>query len=155
HFAGPDQLPDTQDQPDRQPGLSLLFPRGRTGVTMPRPRIDQRRQPQLLAELRERADATVPGRSAVEGDQDFIEALLQIAARLNSEVTRRLDRIAQKNVHNFFDWIGVRARAARAARLVAVFRRAPAAPPLLVSARARLQASTDDAPAIFETEQDL
>ena len=70
-------------------------------------------------------------------------------------MTRRLDRVPQKNVHNFFDWIGVRARAARAARLVAVFRRAPTAPPLLVAARARLAASTDDAPAIFETEQDL
>lgn len=119
------------------------------------PHIDPRRQPELLAELRARADATVPGRSAVERDQDFIGALLQIAARLSSEVTRRLDRVPQKNVHNFFDWIGVRARAARPARLVAVFRRAPAAPPLLVAARARLAASTDDAPAIFETEQDL
>ena len=105
-------------------------------MTLPGPRIDPRRQAELFAELRERADATVSGRSAVEGDQDFISALLQIAARLSSEVTRRLDRVPEKNVHNFFDWIGVRARAARAARLVAVFRLAQAAPSLLVSARA-------------------
>ena len=31
------------------------------------PRIDPRRQPELFAELRARADATVSGRSVVEG----------------------------------------------------------------------------------------
>ncbi|MCS3499341.1 hypothetical protein M2189_001698 [Bradyrhizobium japonicum] len=124
-------------------------------MTIHRPRIDKRRQPELFAELRARADATVPGRAAGQGDRDFIDALLQVAARLSSEVTQRLDRVPQKNVRNFFDWIGVRARAARAARLVAVFRRAPTAPPLLIAARTRLSASTDDAPAIFETERDL
>jgi hypothetical protein len=124
-------------------------------VTTPRPRVDPRRQPEIFAELRERAGVALPGRSPVDADKDWIAALLQIAARLSSEVTRRLDRVPQKNVHNFFDWIGVRGRAARAARLVAIFRRAPKAGPLIIQSRVRLQASTDDAPVIFETEQDL
>ena len=124
-------------------------------MTKPRPRVDPRRQPEIFAELRERAGVALPGRSPVDADKDWIAALLQIAARLSSEVTRRLDRVPQKNVHNFFDWIGVRGRAARAARLVAIFRRAPKAGPLIIQSRVRLQASTDDAPVIFETEQDL
>src|SRR5262249_16994591 len=54
----------------------------------------------------------------------------------------------------------VRGRGARAARLVAVFRRSPpqpptVLPPLLVGPRVRLQAQTEQGSVVFETEKDL
>ncbi|WP_334416716.1 MULTISPECIES: baseplate J/gp47 family protein [unclassified Bradyrhizobium] len=66
----------------------------------------------------------------------------------------------EKNLRNFFDFIGVRGRGARAARLVAVLRRSPppppaVLPPLLVGPRVRLQAETEQGSVVFETEKDV
>jgi len=129
-------------------------------VTAEIPHLDQRRQEQLFAELQSRARALLPGVKPAHPRHDWLRALFGIAARIETEVTRRLDRVPEKNRRNFFDWLGMRGRAARAARLVAVFRRtAPAPgqelPPLPVGPRVRLQAQTETAPVTFETEQDL
>jgi hypothetical protein len=129
-------------------------------VTADVPRVDQRRRRELFAELLGRARAILPEVQPAQPEHDWLRGLFDIAARLETEVTRRLDRVPEKNRRNFFDWLGTQGRAARAARLVSVFRRAQPQPdqplePLLVPARARLQAQTDDGSVVFETLKDL
>src|SRR5262249_15646392 len=122
--------------------------------------VDARRQPELDTELLDRARAILPEVRPAHPDHEWLRGLLDITARIESEVTRRLDRVPEKVLRNFFDWLGVRGRAGRAARLASVFRTTPASPqqpvePQLVPPRARLQAQTDDGSVVFETQQDL
>jgi hypothetical protein len=122
--------------------------------------VEPRRRRELFAELLGRARVILPEVRPAQPDHEWLRGLFDIAARLETEVTRRLDRVPEKNRRNFLDWLGTRGRAARAARLVSVFRRAQPQPdqplePLLVAPRARLQAQTDDGSIVFETLQDL
>lgn len=129
-------------------------------MTAQYPPVDPRRQGGLDAELLDRAHAILPEIRPAHPSHEWLRGLLAITARIETEVTRRLDRVPEKVLRNFFDWLGVRGRAARAARLASVFRCTPASPqqpvePQLVPPRARLQAQTDGGSVVFETQQDL
>jgi hypothetical protein len=126
------------------------------------PSVERRRRRELLGELIGRAALVLPEVQPADPDRDWLRGLFDIAARIETEVTRRLDRTPEKNLRNFFDFLGVRGRGERAARVVAVFRRSPppppaVLPPLLVPRvpRVRLQAQTEQGSVVFETEKDL
>jgi hypothetical protein len=126
-------------------------------VSSPRPPgIEPRRAPELSAELRERARAWIPSWALEDGERDFGRALLEIAARLSSEVAERLDRAGEKMQRGFLDWLAVRGKAARPARMPVVFKLADAATEaVLADAPVRMQVDAGGASVIFETEKDV
>ena len=91
----------------------------------PAPRIDERRTPEFLAEMEERARAWIPSWGLSDGEHDFGRALLEIAARFNSEVSERLDGVGEKMRRGFLDWLAVKGEAARPARPSATGARSP------------------------------
>jgi hypothetical protein len=120
------------------------------------PELEPRRTAEFSAELRERAQAWITDWELSDGEQDFGRALLEIAARFNSEVAERLNRVGEKMQKGFLDWLAVRGKAARPARVPIVFAMAEAAQEaLLASAPVRLQADANGVPVVFETEQDV
>ncbi|QDT98543.1 baseplate J/gp47 family protein [Gimesia aquarii] len=120
------------------------------------PRIDDRRQSEFLAELRRRAQAWVPDWGLEGGEQDFGIALLEVAARFDSEVTQRLDQAGDKMLRGFLDWLGIQRKAAQAARVPVVFKTATGTQDLvLATAPITLQADVDGTPVVFETETQL
>lgn len=120
------------------------------------PRLEERRAAQFADELRARAGAWLPSWAADDGQRDFGRALLQIAARFSSEVAERLDRVPEKMRRGFLDWLGVRGKAARPARMPVVFKLADAARnPVVAPPLVQLQASAGDANVVFETETDV
>src|SRR5215211_1061773 len=120
------------------------------------PRIDKRRTAQFSADLQERARTWIPGWSFADVEGDFGRALLEIAARFDSEVTERLDGAGEKMRRGFLDWLAVRGEAARPARMPVVFKLADAArQAVLASAPVRLQADAAGTPVVFETETDV
>ncbi len=120
------------------------------------PRIDKRRTAQFSAELQERARTWIPGWSFADVEGDFGRALLEIAARFDSEVTERLDGAGEKMRRGFLDWLAVRGEAARPARMPVVFKLVDAArQSVLAAAPVRLQADAAGAPVVFETEKDV
>lgn len=122
----------------------------------PSPRLEQRRQKEFEAELMERARAWIPQWALTEDEPDFGRALLKIAARFSSEVAERLDRAGEKMQRGFLDWLAVRGVAARPARMPVVLKLADTAPdPVLAVAPVRMQADTEGAPVVFETETDV
>ena len=60
------------------------------------PRLEPRRIADFERELLERARAWIPAWGLADGERDFGRALLEIAARFNSEVAERLDRVGDK-----------------------------------------------------------
>jgi len=122
----------------------------------PPPRLEERRAAQFADELLGRARAWIPSWAADDGQRDFGRALLQIAARFSSEVAERLDRVPEKMRRGFLDWLGVRGKAARPARMPVVFKLADAArTPVAAPPLVQLQASAGDANVVFETETDV
>ncbi|QDV49900.1 baseplate J/gp47 family protein [Gimesia fumaroli] len=120
------------------------------------PRIDDRRQSEFLAELRRRAQVWVPDWGLEGGEQDFGIALLEVAARFDSEVTQRLDQAGDKMLRGFLDWLGIQRKAAQAARVPVVFKTATGTQDLvLATAPITLQADVDGTPVVFETETQL
>lgn len=120
------------------------------------PPLDPRRTPEFLAELRERARAWIPEWDLTEGKRDFGQALLEIAARFNSEVAERFDRGAEKMQRGFFDWLAVRGKAAIPARVPVVFKLADTAPnAVFAPPPVRLQADANGTPVTFETDTEL
>jgi hypothetical protein len=124
--------------------------------TPPAPRFETRRAAEFAAELLARARIWVPEWGLTDGEPDFGRALLEIAARFSSDVAERFDRAGDKMRRGFLDWLAVRGRAARPARVPVVFKLVDAAkrnvdalPPI------RLQADADGTPVVFETETDL
>ncbi|RYE83371.1 MAG: hypothetical protein EOP19_13995, partial [Hyphomicrobiales bacterium] len=92
-------------------------------MTMPRPpNLNRGRRAELEAELMRRARLWLPGWTgdAVPGDAGA--AIFKIAARLEAEVTQRLDRLSEKSFRGFLYWLGRRGSPGRAARLPVVFR---------------------------------
>ena len=71
------------------------------------PKLDGRRARELDAELRRRAYAVLSGdgRSPPLGPID--QAILQVAARIGEEVTRRLDLAPAKQADNFYTAAGI------------------------------------------------
>jgi hypothetical protein len=118
------------------------------------PRLDERRTEKFAAELRERAQAWIPGWALTDGEGDFGRALLEIAARFSSEVAERFDGAGDKMRRGFLDWLGVPRIAARPARLPVVFKLVDAAPEaVLAAAQVKMQVDSAGVPVVFETEQ--
>jgi len=126
-------------------------------VKAPRPpRFEKRRAADFSAELRTRAQAWLPAWDLPESRRDFGYALLEIAARFNSEVAERLDDVGEKMRRGFLDWLAVRGMAARPSRLPVVLKLADSAPEaVLASAPVQLQAEADGSSVMLETEEDL
>ncbi|HJQ36747.1 MAG TPA: baseplate J/gp47 family protein [Thermoanaerobaculia bacterium] len=124
--------------------------------TVKAPGLDDRRTAQFSAELLERARSWIPSWALADGERDFGRALLEVAARFNSEVAERLDRAGEKMRRGFLDWLAVRGRAARPARIPVVFQLAESATEaVLADAPIRMQVDVDGASVIFETENDV
>ena len=120
------------------------------------PRLDERRAPEFLAEMEERARAWIPSWGLTDGEHDFGRALLEISARFNSEVAERLDGAGEKMRRGLLDWLAVRGQAARPARMPVVFKLADTAREgVLASAPVRMQADAGGTPVVFETEKDV
>src|SRR5882672_10498811 len=118
------------------------------------PRLEERRAAEFAAELQERARAWIPQWGLADSERDFGRALLEIAARFNSEVAERLDGAGEKMRRGFLDWLAVRGQAARPARMPVVFKLADTAREgVLASAPVRLQAEAGGTPVVFETEK--
>lgn len=120
------------------------------------PRIETRRAREFADELLARARAWIPGWDPSAAHADVGRAVLEIAAQMGSEVAERLDRAGDKLALGLLDWLGLRPRAAVAARMPVAFRLAQtavasvdAAPPV------RLSADAEGAPVVFETETAL
>ena len=108
------------------------------------PRFEERRTADFSAELRKRAQAWIPAWDLPDSQRDFGRALLEIAARFNSEVAERLDNVGEKMRRGFLDWLAVRGLAARPSRLPVVLKLADAAQEaVLASAPVQLQAEAD------------
>lgn len=102
------------------------------------PPTDPRRVAALRAYLRRLAPALTPRWAPTGGRDDFGSALLEIAARLGEETTRRLDGTAERDAMAFFDFLGLPPTPPRAATGVLVLALA-AEHALPVSAPARTQ----------------
>jgi len=120
------------------------------------PRLDTRRADEFAAELQRRARAWIPSWDLANADGDFGRALLDIAARFSAEVAERLDNAGDKMRRGFLDWLAVRGKAARPARVPVVFTLTDAAKTaVLAEAPVLLQAPAGTATVVFETEEDL
>ena len=153
-----DRVSREEDQPARQPRLSVLFPRGRATMKPSRPPHlrdapgEASSKPSCFA----RARAWIPSWGLDDDERDFGRALLKIAARFGSEVTERLDRAGEKLRLGFLDWLAVPAEAARPARLPVVFKLTDRARDAkLATAPTRLQAQAAGASVMLETETDV
>ncbi|SAK99728.1 hypothetical protein [Caballeronia ptereochthonis] len=125
-------------------------------MNRPDPTVEARRAPELFAQLAARARLWLPGWQPVGAAPDFIEALLRIAAKLESEVAERLDRTPAKAALGLLDWLAIRPQAGLAARLPVVFGLSDrAVNALLAVAPVRIQANAGDTPVAFETQQDV
>lgn len=119
------------------------------------PSVEARRESDFESELLARARAWVPAWGA-DDPQDFGRALLRVAARFNSEVAQRLDKVGEKAYRGFFDWLAVRGDAARPARMPVVFKLADSATDaVLARAPVSMQADAGSASVNFETEDDV
>ena len=120
------------------------------------PGLERRRAADFERELIGRARSWIPSWSLDEAEADFGLALLKIAARFNSEVAERLDRVGEKMALGFLDWLGLPAAAARPARMPVVMNLAETATePVLAPRPTRMQADAAGATIAFETEADL
>lgn len=120
------------------------------------PRLEKRRRREFSAELQERARAWIPAWEVADNEGDFGRALLEIAARFNSEVAERLDGAGEKMRRGFLDWLAVPREAARPARMPVVFKLTDAArEPVLAAAPVRMQADAAGSAVVFETEGDV
>src|SRR5689334_12972986 len=86
------------------------------------PELEPRRAADFERELLARARAWIPSWGIADGERDFGQALLEIAARFSSEVAERLDRVGDKMARGFLDWLAIRGEAARPARMPVVFK---------------------------------
>lgn len=119
------------------------------------PSVEARRESDFENELLARARAWVPAWGA-DDPQDFGRALLRVAARFNSEVAQRLDKVGEKAYRGFFDWLAVRGDAARPARMPVVFKLTDSATDaVLARAPVSMQADAGNASVNFETEDDV
>lgn len=109
----------------------------------------------LREELLQRARAWLPGWEHGEDKEDFGKALFAIVARIEAEVTQRLNRMGEKNLRGFLHWLGVRGAPAQAAGMPVVFSMTRGAPGVSAPKPVRLQAPVGDTTVVFETQQDL
>ncbi len=115
-------------------------------------RLDGRGEEALARELRRCAAAVFGSDIDAVEPGEILDAMLGIAARLGEEVTRRLDRIPEKQAANFHAAMGADRAPPVPARVPVAIRLLATAPEgLLAPARTRLQATTDADPITFET----
>jgi hypothetical protein len=120
------------------------------------PKLETRRRREFSAELQERARAWIPAWVVTDNEGDFGRALLEIAARFNSEVAERLDGAGEKMRRGFLDFLAVRREAARPSRMPVVFKLIDAArQAVLAEAPVRMQADAAGVTVVFETEKDV
>ena len=120
------------------------------------PRLDQRRAADFRAELTTRARAWIRDWSLDDSPGDFGTALMDVAARFSAQVAERLDRASEKLSLGLLDWLAVRGKAAKPARMPVAFKLADTArAPVLARKPVRLQADVDGAAVVFETETDV
>lgn len=117
------------------------------------PGIDARRAQDFRAEMLTRARSWLRNWSLDESPGDFGVALLDVASRFFTHVAERLDRAGEKQALGFLDWLAVRGKAAKPARMPVAFKLADAARERVTAPKGtRLQASVDGATVVFETE---
>jgi hypothetical protein len=116
--------------------------------------FEPRRRKDLFDELKARAGEWLADWHP-QDEQEFATALFKIAARIESEVTQRLDRAPERAFRSFLDWLGVKGKPGRAARLPVVFTMTPGSDPVDAPDRVQLQINVGDTPVSFETEQPL
>ncbi|QDF37507.1 hypothetical protein FJN17_07970 [Bradyrhizobium symbiodeficiens] len=114
-----------------------------------------RKRRDLLQELKAQARLWLPEWRQDARKSDPISAVLEIAASINAEVARRLDRVPEKSFRGMLHWLGKRGRTGNAARLPVVFTMVPRSQPTLAIAPVQLQADAAGTPTIFETESSL
>ena len=114
--------------------------------------LDGRREKALRAELLRRAAALLGGDGQDRPAGEIAGAIIGVAARIGEEVTRRLDRVPDKQTDNFFNAMGIGRDPARPSRLPVAFRLADPAPDGLVApASTRLMAEGETESVVFET----
>lgn len=118
------------------------------------PSFEPRRRKQLQDALLDRARTWLRDWHPRD-ETDFATALFKIAARIESEVTQRLDRAPEKAFRAFLDWLGVKGKPGLAARMPVVFTMTPRSDPVDAPERVQLQVSAGDVPINFETEKPL
>jgi hypothetical protein len=120
------------------------------------PAIESRREEAFFAEMQQRALAWIPEWGNNDGQDDFGQAILHVAARYSSEVAERLDRSGEKMRLGLLDWLGVRGKAAIPSRVPVVFQLVEGTrDSVLAQAPVLLQADTQGATVMFETESTL
>jgi hypothetical protein len=120
------------------------------------PAIESRREEAFFAEMQQRALAWIPEWGNNDGQDDFGQAILHVAARYSSEVAERLDRAGEKMRLGLLDWLGVRGKAAIPSRVPVVFQLVEGTrDSVLAQAPVLLQADTQGATVMFETESTL
>jgi hypothetical protein len=114
--------------------------------------LDGRRAKALHAEMLRRAVAVLGGDGQERPPGEIADAMLGVAARIEEEVTRRLDRVPDKQTDNFFNAMGIGRDPARPARVPVAFALAEPPPEERVApASTRLMASGEAGPVVFET----
>lgn len=120
------------------------------------PRLETRRADEFRAELTERARAWIRDWNIDEGGGGFGAALIGVAASFSAQVAQRLDRAGEKLSLGLLDWLALRRKAARPARMPVAFRLADnAVEAVLAPHPIRLQADVDGASVVFETDTDV
>ncbi|NJO33089.1 MAG: hypothetical protein HC869_08015 [Rhodospirillales bacterium] len=120
------------------------------------PKFEERRFDDFKRELLERGRVWIPSYGLADGERDFGQALIEIAARFSAEVAERLDRVGDKMARGFLDWLAVRGEAARPARMPVVFKLADtASEPVQAPHPVKMQVDALGANVTFETETDI
>jgi len=118
--------------------------------------VDGRHERQLDAEMVRRATAVLSADGSAVPPGTIAHAIIGAAARIGEEVTRRLDRVPEKQADNFYAAMGIGRDPARPARVPVAFKLADPAPgDARAPAATRLTAETGDLPAVFEIERGI
>lgn len=125
------------------------------------PQPETIREQGLLEELQARTQSWLP-EWRPRDSQDFASAILAIAARFQSEVAQRFNRVPEKFLRGYLDWVGIKGDSGHAARLPFVFTTKKGAEGILARSPIQVQATppqTDSSktpsPVLFETESSL
>ena len=119
-------------------------------------KLDARSQEILRAQLLRRAAALLGPDGAPVAPGTIETAVIGAAARMFEEVTRRLDKVPEKQADNFYAAMGIGRDPALPARVPVAFKLTDTAPDGLVAlAGTKLTADTGATPTIFETQSGI
>jgi hypothetical protein len=119
-------------------------------------KLDGRSQEMVRAQLVRRATALLGPDGAPVEPGTIEAALIGAAARMFEEVTRRLDKVPEKQADNFYAAMGIGRDPALPARMPVALKLSDTAPGGLVApARTKLMADTGATPTIFEIESGI